>query len=121
MINEDTIVPKMIFIIPYRNRQEEQINFIFQMNKLLDCVNKTEYSFYFIHQCDDRDFCRGALKNIGFLMVKNKYPYCYKNITLIFNVLQMLRTTDRNNLNVLVRRKYIAICLSCVIPYYLPL
>lgn len=85
MINEDTIVPKMIFIIPYRNRQEEQINFIFQMNKLLDCVNKTEYSFYFIHQCDDRDFCRGALKNIGFLMVKNKYPYCYKNITLIFN------------------------------------
>lgn len=84
-MEKDEIVPKIIFIIPYRDRKEEYILFLKKMNELLSLMDKNEYEFLFIHQCDERDFCRGGLKNIGFLVVKNKYPESYLDITLIFN------------------------------------
>ena len=34
---------------------------------------------------DDRPFNRGAMKNIGFMVVKSKYPTMYHKITLVFN------------------------------------
>ena len=76
-------VPKIIFIVPYRNRENHQKYFKSQMETLL--VGKHDYKIYYIHQCDTRPFNRGAMKNIGFLMVKDKYPESYKNITLVFN------------------------------------
>lgn len=80
-----THTPNIVFIIPYRDREEQQKNFCEKMNTLLEHVNKNSYKILFIHQCDKRDFNRGALKNIGFLAVKNDYPETYRNITLCFN------------------------------------
>jgi hypothetical protein len=44
-----------------------------------------EYEIYFSHQSDTRMFNRGAMKNIGFIAMKQKYPDTYKNITFVFN------------------------------------
>ncbi len=75
--------PSIIFIVPYRDRIEHLDDFKAHMPTVLSsCKN---YRFLFIHQCDDRSFNRGAMKNIGFLAVKQMYPVSYRNITLVFN------------------------------------
>jgi hypothetical protein len=78
-------IPNIIFIVPYRNREEHLEYFKNHMKSILEDFQKQTYSIYYIHQCDERVFNRGAMKNIGFLMVKKKYPNDYKNITLVFN------------------------------------
>ena len=76
-------IPKRVFIVPYRNRIQHKFFFSKYMSFILeDC---DDYEIYFSHQCDARTFNRGAVKNIGFTAVKNKYPNHYKNITFIFN------------------------------------
>lgn len=77
--------PRLIFIIPYRNREEHKNEFIQKMNILLDGLDESFYKIYFIHQCDNKPFNRGAMKNAGFIFVKNQYPNSYKDITLCFN------------------------------------
>ena len=77
------IVPKRVFIVPYRNRVQHKFFFSKYMSFILeDC---DDYEIYFSHQCDARTFNRGAVKNIGFLAIKDKYPNDYKDITFIFN------------------------------------
>ena len=81
-------IPKIIFIVPYRNRKTHKYFFSKYMTSLLDSGssnNKEDYEIYFSHQTDDRPFNRGAIKNIGFLAMKHKYPDNYKNITFVFN------------------------------------
>jgi len=83
-IKEETVVvPKRIFIVPYRNRIQHKFFFSKYMSFLLE--DKQDYEIYFSHQCDARTFNRGAVKNIGFIAAKNKYPQHYKDITFIFN------------------------------------
>jgi hypothetical protein len=55
------------------------------MKEILSDYSEKDYKIWIIHQTDNREFNRGAMKNIGFLVVKEKYPNDYKNITLIFN------------------------------------
>ena len=82
-MSENQIVPKRVFIVPYRNRVQHKFFFSKYMSFILeDC---DDYEIYFSHQCDARTFNRGAAKDIGFLAVKDKYPNDYKDITFIFN------------------------------------
>ena len=72
-------VPKVIFIVPYRNRPQHKFFF---SNYLTSVLKGSEidlnYEIYFSHQCDARSFNRGATKNIGFIAVKEKYPDDYQ-------------------------------------------
>ena len=76
-------IPRRIFIVPYRNRLQHKHFFSKYMSYILE--GQTDYEIYFSHQCDSKTFNRGAVKNIGFIAAKNKYPNHYKNITFIFN------------------------------------
>lgn len=73
-----------IIIVPYRNRISQKEVFINHMKHIFD------EQILFIHQSDNRPFNRGALKNIGFLYVKQIYPNTYKDITLIFHDIDFL-------------------------------
>jgi hypothetical protein len=79
-------IPKLIFIVPYRNRPQHKFFFSNYLNTIMqDSHLKDDYEVYFSHQYDTRTFNRGATKNIGFLAIKRKYPNDYQNITFVFN------------------------------------
>lgn len=92
------IVPKMIFIVPYRERKEHKTFFTIYMKHIMEDIPKTDYEIYFAEQKDTRPFNRGGMKNIGFIAMKYKYPNDYKNITFVFNDVDTLPYT-KNLLN----------------------
>lgn len=78
--------PSRIFIIPYRDRINDKALFLENMKTILaDTAISDPYEIYFAHQYDYRPFNRGAMKNIGFLAMREKYPEAYKDITFIFH------------------------------------
>ena len=81
--NQD--IPTTIFIVPYRNRENDKRFFNLHMKTILEDYQPYSYRILYIHQQDNRNFNRGAMKNIGFLYCKELYPRDYKNITLVFN------------------------------------
>jgi hypothetical protein len=77
-------VPKIVFVVPYRDREQQRIFFDHHMKDFV-LKGRNDYRIVYVHQCDDRSFNRGGMKNIGFLWVKEQWPNDYRNITLVFN------------------------------------
>jgi hypothetical protein len=79
--------PKLVFIVPYRDRVPHKTFFTHYTESVTmrDYVRDRDYAIYFAHQRDARPFNRGAMKNIGFLAIKYRYPAEYKDITFVFN------------------------------------
>ena len=88
-------IPETIFLIPYRDREKHKIEFEKAMK--INLCNMNSYKIYFVHQCDKRSFNRGAIKNIGFLAIKNLYPNNYKDITFIFHDIDILVASNLSN------------------------
>ena len=82
--NTTIVYPKLVFIVPYRNRIQHKFYFSTYITAILKDIT-VPYEIYFSHQCDARSFNRGGTKNIGFLAVKAKYPNHYKDMTFVFN------------------------------------
>ena len=80
-----SIIPKIVFIVPYRDRAEHKVFFGVYMKHILEDIPKTDYEIYYVEQKDRLPFNRGAMKNIGFLAIKYKYPDHYKDISFVFN------------------------------------
>jgi hypothetical protein len=78
-------VPSIVFIVPYRHRRQHRKFFTNYIEIVMAGTPRDKWEFYFSHQVDDRPFNRGAVKNIGFLAIKEKYPDHYENMTLVFN------------------------------------
>jgi hypothetical protein len=83
-MEHDNKIPTRVFIVPYRSRETQKDFFLDKMKVILEDI-KEPYEIYFAHQCDNRPFNRGAMKNLGFIAIRDKYPNDYKNITFIFN------------------------------------
>lgn len=78
----------LIFIVPYRDRVQHKFYFDRHTKYLLE--DEVNYEIIFVHQKDNRLFNRGAIKNIGFIYAKEKYPNDYKKITFVFNDIDTL-------------------------------
>ena len=91
--NQSSSIPDIIFIIPYRDREKQYEFFSKHMKTVLEDFSPDSFKIFYIHQNDSRSFNRGAVKNIGFLTVKNMYPNDYQNMTLVFNDIDIMPYT----------------------------
>lgn len=80
-------VPDIIFIVPYRDREPQRFAFSSIMKSIVEDLN---CKIIFSHQKDTRPFNRGAMKNAGFIYIKNTYPNHYKNITIVFHDIDVM-------------------------------
>lgn len=76
--------PDVIFIVPYRDRIQYYHTFDPHMKEILTAQGEN-FLILYIHQCDTRSFNRGAMKNIGFIVVREMFPNTYLDKTLVFH------------------------------------
>lgn len=82
--------PEIVFIVPYRDRERHRTFFRKHMITILEDLPEESYRIYFVHQRDNQPFNRGAIKNIGFMAMKKEYPNDYKNMTFVFNDIDVM-------------------------------
>ena len=75
----------IVFIIPYRNRETQLKFFREHIKYIMEDYSKDDYKIIVVHQKNKETFNCGAIKNIGFTLVRHLYPKEYKDITLVFN------------------------------------
>ena len=82
------MAPHTVFIVPYRDRQRHRElleEFLVEDFKVKGWTRGEDVEVFYLHQCDTRPFNRGAMKNIGFLAVRQMFPNEYRDITLVFH------------------------------------
>lgn len=79
------MTPSIIFIVPYRDREPQLNVFKIMMKYLMEDIPEDSYEICIAHQMDGRPFNRGAIKNLGFIAMRDKYPNDYKNISFVFH------------------------------------
>lgn len=80
-----SLVPNIVFIVPYRDRETQRQFYDKHMRYIMEDAPRDSWKVIYIHQEDGRSFNRGAMKNIGFLIARDKWPNEYRDITLVFN------------------------------------
>ena len=90
---EEPKIPSLVFIVPYRDRESHHKIFSNQMQSKLH-NSPVSYKIFYLNQADDRSFNRGAMKNIGFLAVKQMYPNDYQNMTFVFNDIDTMPSNE---------------------------
>ena len=79
----------IIFIVPYRDRENDKAKFLERFR------HRDDFEIFFVHQRDVRPFNRGAMKNIGFLAIKERYPETYRDATFVFHDVDLVPEDDR--------------------------
>ena len=87
IIDENKKIPNTVFIVPYRDRKPQRLAFMKIMPHILEDLN---HIVLFVHQCDNRPFNRGAMKNLGFIFIKSAFPNHYKNIDFVFHDIDVM-------------------------------
>lgn len=78
--------PSIVFVCPYRDRAQQRAFFQRHMvDTVLADLPPSSWSIWFIHQCDQRRFNRGAMKNLGVRIAQDLYPDAWRDITFVFN------------------------------------
>ena len=77
--------PKIVFIVPYRDREPHKHFFDRYMKYILEDFDEDDYEIVFSFQDNNLPFNRGGMKNLGFIYIKNKYPKYYKEISFVFH------------------------------------
>jgi hypothetical protein len=85
-------VPEFVIVVPYRDRPQQLADFETHMRAVLANIDPTTYRIWYMHPCDSRPFNRGAMKNIGFHVLRDLYPDTYSTITLVFHDIDTVPT-----------------------------
>jgi len=86
MDNESNDKDKMIFIIPYKNREQELQEWLTNMIPIMNFkFGHNNWEVLVIHQIDNRLFNKGALVNSGYKICYKKYGTALNNMKLTMN------------------------------------